>query len=308
MSMGDLPALGFHASPYYLPDHARSMMPTWGITHDAGRIECAHLGRRKESAMLHEALESRTFLSVTLDHDPGTGVLSVIGSEKPDQIEVIVSSKPMCYIDTGVSDAVARPSSGSQELGVYVDVCEQGRLIYKGFIAQSELREIRLIGDDGADQLIIANFDTHVEMFVYGDAGNDDIQIANWYGPGGGAFAGDGNDLVRIGGEAKVGFLVWGETGDDTIFGGNASDTLFGDFDPMLVRRPSEFGDDLIYGGAGNDSLYGGNGSDVLYGENGNDWLDGGTGSDMLHGGAGNDIGIVDELDKIIEIEHLQEL
>ena len=75
---------------------------------------------------------------------------------------------------------------------------------------------------------------------------------------------------------------------DDRLYGENGDDVLFG-----------YSGNDQLYGGGGIDTLVGFSGMDMLYGENGNDYLnglegndilDGGAGSDKLYGAAGNDI------------------
>ena len=72
--------------------------------------------------------------------------------------------------------------------------------------------------------------------------------------------------------------LLFGGSGNDTIFGQDDADTLHGDQ-----------GDDLLYGGIDNDSLYGGEDNDTLLGEHGDDALFGGIGNDSLHGGDGAD-------------------
>ncbi|MDK3073565.1 calcium-binding protein [Sedimentitalea sp. JM2-8] len=79
---------------------------------------------------------------------------------------------------------------------------------------------------------------------------------------------------------------IRGFDGDDLIYGGAASDALFGDE-----------GDDLIYsfegatnsGGSIPESLSGGEGHDRLYGLSGTQIFDGGPGSDVMDGGAGED-------------------
>ncbi|MEX1108767.1 MAG: calcium-binding protein, partial [Dongiaceae bacterium] len=60
-----------------------------------------------------------------------------------------------------------------------------------------------------------------------------------------------------------------GGKGDDTLFGGD--------------------GNDFLFGGKGKDTLVGGDGNDKLFGGKGNDFLDGGAGSDYLFGDKGND-------------------
>ncbi|MBE9003777.1 hypothetical protein IQ259_01710 [Fortiea sp. LEGE XX443] len=70
-----------------------------------------------------------------------------------------------------------------------------------------------------------------------------------------------------------------GTTGNDTLAGGAASDTIRGNS-----------GNDYITGGDGNDFLFGDSGSDRLNGGRGNDSVFGGTGSDRLFGDEGNDL------------------
>jgi Ca2+-binding RTX toxin-like protein len=82
--------------------------------------------------------------------------------------------------------------------------------------------------------------------------------------------------------------------GDDTLYGGDETDHLFGDA-PQLRSRYA--GNDKLYGGSGNDALYGDgwqapldptSGQYAILG-GGNDVLDGGTGDDNIFGGKGND-------------------
>ncbi len=72
-------------------------------------------------------------------------------------------------------------------------------------------------------------------------------------------FATNHDDVVV--GDAGVNNL-WGQGGDDTLYGGDSGDLLGGND-----------GDDTLYGGNGNDSLYGGAGADVMNGEAGDDTL-----------------------------------
>lgn len=78
-----------------------------------------------------------------------------------------------------------------------------------------------------------------------------------------------------------------GESGNDTLTGGDANDVLVGND-----------GNDVLSGGAASDILYGDGtdgtstlaGNDTLNGDAGNDFLVGGAGIDQLNGGDGNDI------------------
>ncbi|MEF8707541.1 MAG: DUF4347 domain-containing protein [Candidatus Accumulibacter propinquus] len=81
---------------------------------------------------------------------------------------------------------------------------------------------------------------------------------------------------------------IVGGLGDDFIGGLGGNDTIFGDaqtIDLTLVAG----GDDTLYGGDGGDALYGGGGSDRLRGYDGADTLYGGMGDDRLDDGGDSD-------------------
>jgi Ca2+-binding RTX toxin-like protein len=87
---------------------------------------------------------------------------------------------------------------------------------------------------------------------------------------------GQGGDDTLFGFAAND--VIHGNAGDDLIDGGNGNDVLYGNE-----------GQDIVRGGAGNDVLYGVSGNDVLLGEAGNDKLYAGTNRSLLIGGAGAD-------------------
>ena len=250
-----------------------------------------------------QPLESRRLLSAAVEFEATTGVLSVTGSDGSDRIEMAVSSSPLYTLDTA-SDAAGQ-TKWSAARGNYVNVFDNRKLVFQAFLRGDSLRAINLTGAGGDDVLLACNFESPVTTAVYGDDGDDVVEVVNFGGTTGAqVYAGEGNDLIRVGGMTKLGFLVWGEGGNDTITGSSAGDMLFGDVDPTLVRGVLAGGDDVIYGGGGDDFLYGGEGSDQLYGQTGNDFLDGGGGSDMLDGGAGDDFATYDPLDKdVIDVE-----
>lgn len=92
-------------------------------------------------------------------------------------------------------------------------------------------------------------------------------------------FAGAGNDVVVVNGSLTQNAILFGEDGNDKLFGGRGNDGLDGGA-----------GNDKLFGGAGHDVLCGGNGNDFLFGQGGNDHLGGGAGNDHLFGEAGNDL------------------
>jgi Ca2+-binding RTX toxin-like protein len=70
----------------------------------------------------------------------------------------------------------------------------------------------------------------------------------------------------------------------ETVYGGTGQDTLNGYSDPASTVV------EHLYGNGGDDTLWGGGGDDVLYGGDGNDTVSGGPGNDQLYGEAGNDV------------------
>ncbi|GGO92231.1 hypothetical protein GCM10011584_28150 [Nocardioides phosphati] len=103
-------------------------------------------------------------------------------------------------------------------------------------------------------------------------------------------IGGTGNDTLAGSSAADT---LDGFVGDDTLLGRGGSDRLIGDDGADRLYGGS--GDDTVLGQAGADRLYGGDGDDVLRGDSstgpyGNDVLDGGSGDDDLFGYGGNDL------------------
>jgi len=122
--------------------------------------------------------------------------------------------------------------------------------------------------------------DTSGAKTIYGNAGNDQIRVAN-DGIADTIYAGDGDDLVFIDNE---------DITDDAVNdGGSGSDTLVFNFAGAAVtytlnaNTPENYenlvgttSDDTLTGDAGDNVIRGGQGVDVLYGGDGNDVLYGG--------------------------------
>ncbi len=106
---------------------------------------------------------------------------------------------------------------------------------------------------------------------AYPVAGMKSVQIV------GGAKA-DSISIDQTNGSFSIPTAIFGEAGNDTIYGGDEPDYVAGGF-----------GNDYINGGAGNDSLFGNAGADTLIGGPGNDQLHGQSGRNYLEGDDGND-------------------
>ncbi|WP_323798270.1 DUF4347 domain-containing protein [Nisaea sp.] len=86
----------------------------------------------------------------------------------------------------------------------------------------------------------------------------------------------DGNDVISgLTGDDDIAT----DDGNDLIYGGDGNDTI-----------SSLDGTDTIYGGSGNDLLASRSDNDLIYGGDGNDTLTGNAGNDTLYGDAGNDL------------------
>jgi serralysin len=116
--------------------------------------------------------------------------------------------------------------------------------------------------------------------------GGDDL-IRNSGTIHGDSFLGAGTDTYEASGGLAIG-TVFGESGNDTLAGGDAADILDGGSDDDVLAGRG--GDDDLSGGTGNDLLLGGAGNDVLEGGTDNDTLNANAGDDQLSGDAGNDI------------------
>ena len=112
---------------------------------------------------------------------------------------------------------------------------------------------------------------------------------------------GTGNDLIDSRNSAARNWArsFDGNTGNDSLYGGDLDDTLLGDAGTDVLQGGAEddyidagIGADTLDGGDGNDSLYPGADNDSLSAGDGDDYIDGGatnTGADTLAGGLGFD-------------------
>lgn len=140
-----------------------------------------------------------------------------------------------------------------------------GRMSTVGLDASHEKGPVIIIGDDGANDVII------------GSRGDDTID-----GRG-------GDDTICAG------------KGADDVFGGADNDTIFGEKGDDTLRGGD--GNDSVYGGKGNDNIVGGLGEDQLFGDDDHDILNGledpdPAEADKLDGGDGKDLCFIDALDE----------
>jgi Ca2+-binding RTX toxin-like protein len=118
-------------------------------------------------------------------------------------------------------------------------------------------------------------------VILSGGRGNDRLEINS----DGSAIAegGDGNDKLYINdvGDEGVEHALFGDNGDDSLYGSPYDDALFGDAGRDKIY--GQKGDDILVGGVGNDSLFGGPGDDELEGGHGADSMLGEDGLDTFY-------------------------
>ena len=102
-----------------------------------------------------------------------------------------------------------------------------------------------------------------------------------------GAFGLGGRDTIVVTSTLRNASELYGDAGNDDIFGGAANDYIRGGLgnDRLFGHQ----GNDLLFGEIGNDSLFGHQGNDLLAGGSGDDRLHGNGATDVLFGGAGSD-------------------
>jgi Ca2+-binding RTX toxin-like protein len=207
-----------------------------------------------------ELLENRRLLSATAFLN--TTTLQINGTKYIDNIEINFVAKKSATING--FDIIVRSNGG--------DIGKFDSDDVKGII-------VNLAAKD--DNLIVTVTGETADSIAEGKKKDFDQRLL--------VNAGAGDDYVYINPDLKVGALINGQAGHDTLQGG-------GD-------------DDTIYGGAGNDQIYGDGGDDMLFGNAGNDALYGGSGDDFLSGGKGFDIAIggtdADSTDGTNEVENL---
>ncbi len=147
----------------------------------------------------------------------------------------------------------------------------------------------------GADNDVISNTGTITGDIQMG--GGADAYIGAGAGVTAGTVLGESGDDTLTGGDFADDFnggadddLLVGRAGNDTLDGGSGFDTLLGGAGDDLMIGGDGTDDDTLNGGSGNDDLQGGGGADVLVGQDGSDTLDGGDGADIMDGGAGDDL------------------
>jgi Ca2+-binding RTX toxin-like protein len=118
-------------------------------------------------------------------------------------------------------------------------------------------------------------------------AGDDAVNLFPAPGAAAAAVPGAGPAIASVAGAISIPSRIDAGLGNDSVTGGNATDTILGGFGNDTISGGT--GNDFILGGWGNDTLWGNAGNDFVSGNNGDDTVYGNEGDDHLYGGAGND-------------------
>ncbi|MHB8901289.1 MAG: C2 family cysteine protease [Thermoguttaceae bacterium] len=152
----------------------------------------------------------------------------------------------------------------------FFETLEKRDLLAAQMVATFANSQLWINGSDYADKIIVRQAATSISVdglsIRSGDAWVSTISLRSVASVRVDGWS--GNDEIRI--YASKPALIFGEDGNDWIWGGGMNDK--------------------IYGGLGDDSIWGGSGNDFVYGQEGNDFLDAGAGIDTLSGGLGNDV------------------
>jgi len=157
--------------------------------------------------------------------------------------------------------------------------------------------ELYMYGGDSADTLAFSDPVYDLEDIVgkaYGNADADTLRSSPassatcyLYGEG-------GNDTIYGRGETDN---IWGGSENDVIYGMGGIDYLYGDSGDDVIYAGTGIDqvdggadDDIIHGDAGNDTIYGGDGNDTITGDGDDDTIYGGDGADTIRGNDNDDI------------------
>lgn len=184
----------------------------------------------------HEPLEPRVVLAAGMAYDRNTRVLTIVGSETSDVVEVRQQG----------ANVVVSMRSGSAQMSRTVAAATVGRIAFTGLAGNDSFTNLTAIASraDGGPGADVLRGGRAADELIGGD-GDDSIDG----GLGIDTVRGDnGNDVVHGGG------------GNDTVSGGVGNDDLFGGAGNDVVDAGK--GDDRLDGELGSDRLVGGEGLD----------------------------------------------
>jgi Ca2+-binding RTX toxin-like protein len=214
----------------------------------------------------------------TVQGGGGTDTVRVIGANAGDDIDIIgtvggevrlnYSLTPTSVLLDGIERLHVRTLGGADSISV-------------GSFVGTDLKQVTIDLAAKAGGILP---DSSIDVVEFNGTGIDpDVVSVDWS---------NGKVLVnaRSGGAATIEHAgtkdilsIMCGNGDDVV---NAATLAAG---KISLRLDGFFGDDVLFGSAGNDTAFGGGGNDVSFLGAGNDRVSGGTGNDAAYLGAGND-------------------
>lgn len=230
---------------------------------------------------MFQSLESRQMLSATnsvvIIGSPGYQTLRIIGSDRIDTIVVNLHGNGDGTVNATIN------LNGKRKVGNHLAI-----------------RNVNIDARGGADTVNIVGdsfpSDGNFWLYATGGLGNDNMSVVTDGTLRAQIDGGRGDDTMTLPSPTTVpteteDILVISDTGPSVnqlnVFGNSGNDTLLGgDGDDQLNGGT---GNDVIYGNGGDDNLNGEAGNDTIFGGEGDDQANGGDGIDELHGGPDND-------------------
>jgi Ca2+-binding RTX toxin-like protein len=301
-------------------------------------VKVVHTGAKDASKTMNtssqfESLESRKYFAISASFNAGTHVLTVLGDNASNTINVSRDGAGKLFVNGGAV-AIAGGIATTTNTNVVKVLGQDGNDTIALDETNGVLPSASLIGGNGNDTLTGGSSNDH----LFGESGNDSLLgkagADSLFGGGDNdtLLGGIGNDTAS--GEGGNDRLIWnpgegsdvneGGDGTDTIEvnGGNVDENFTAVANGTRVRfdrvSPLPFfldigtsealqlnaagGNDTFVGGAGlapliSLSIDGGAGNDTITGGDGNDRLAGGDGDDLINGGKGADIALLGDGD-----------
>jgi Ca2+-binding RTX toxin-like protein len=247
----------------------------------------------------------------------GTTLLDTINlpAGGPDQVSVTTSAlavgtHTITAVYSGDSNFVTSSSAGASEIILGPGVAVFGTSLYVVGADTADYVQINPVGtsNTGSTGLQVNSLLNNTwssqtfsqpitDVYVFGDNGNDTIQMANTLTVNAHVTEGNGSNYIQTAGGNDV--ITLG-TGSNTIFSGNGNKTITaqdaaGTSSYIQLGTGTDVvsmgaGNDQVVLGAGNNTVTAGDGNDAVQAGNGNNTITLGNGNEYIHTGNGADV------------------
>ena len=182
----------------------------------------------------------------------------------------------------------ALDADGAISAGINLNVAVASRVHMQPNAHDSNLSDLVWTGSAGGDQVVFEQVDATTIRVRELQLDDGSVSFVQTYSNVSGLVIATGlagNDILDASQLATTSVRLDGGTGNNTLYGGHASDILIGGGNVALKHNGPEGqqGSNVIVGGAGDDVLYG-NAINGAEGKGGNNILLGGDGQDSIYG------------------------